>query len=109
EERPLSAEQRALLYSSFLLRSLETIERYPRLVTATGFIVDEVIDISIQTKRTLQYVGDALTEKRETIRTLYGDELLASLEQVWPNLAAIQRDYLGYIVLAAHKPFSAVL
>jgi|YNPNPStandDraft_1061719.scaffolds.fasta_scaffold42419_1 Cyclopropane fatty acid synthase and related methyltransferases len=109
EERSLSAEQRALLYGSFLLRSLETIERYPMLVTATGFIVDDVIDISAQTKRTLQYVSDALTEKRETIRTLYGAELLATLEQVWPILATIQRDYLGYIVLAAHKPLSSAL
>lgn len=107
EERPLSAEQRALLYGSFLLRSLETIERYPMLVTATGFVVDDVIDLSAQTKRTLQYVSDALTEKREAIRALYGAELLATLEQVWPILATIQRDYLGYIVLVAHKPLSA--
>ncbi|MGB9752990.1 MAG: methyltransferase type 11 [Roseiflexus castenholzii] len=104
EERPLSDEHRALLYGSFMLRSLETIERYPALVTAVGFVVDEVIDISAHTKRTLQFVSDALIQKRDDIRALYGDDLLATLEQVWPQLAAIQRDHLGYVVLVAQKP-----
>lgn len=104
EERPLSDEQRALLYGSFMLRSLETIERYPALVAGAGFVVDEVIDISAHTKRTLQFVSDALIQKRDDIRALYGDDLLATLEQTWPQLAAIQRDYLGYVVLVAQKP-----
>lgn len=104
EEQPLSDEQRALLYGSFMLRSLETIDRYPALVSAAGFVVDEVIDISAHTKRTLQFVSDALTQKRDEIRALYGDDLLATLEQAWPQLAVIQRDYLGYVVLVARKP-----
>ncbi|MFQ3633537.1 SAM-dependent methyltransferase [Roseiflexus sp.] len=104
EEQPLSNEQRTLLYKSFMLSSLETIERYPSLVTAVGFIVHEVIDISAHTKRTLQCVRDALAQKRDEIRALYGDDLLAMLEQAWPQLAVIQRDYLGYLVLVAQKP-----
>ncbi len=104
EEQPLSNEQRTLLYKSFMLSSLETIERYPSLVTDAGFIVHEVIDISTHTKRTLQFVSDALVQKRDEIRALYGDDLLTMLEQAWPQLAAIQRDHLGYLVLVAQKP-----
>ncbi len=104
EEQPLSHEQRMLLYKSFMLSSLETIERYPSLVTDAGFIVHEVIDISTHTKRTLQFVSDALVQKRDEIRALYGDDLLTMLEQAWPQLAAIQRDHLGYLVLVAQKP-----
>ncbi len=104
EEQPLSHEQRRLLYKSFMLSSLETIERYPSLVTDAGFIVHEVIDISTHTKRTLQFVSDALVQKRDEIRALYGDDLLTMLEQAWPQLAAIQRDHLGYLVLVAQKP-----
>ena len=87
-----------------MLRSLETIDRYPALVNGAGFVVDEVIDISAHTKRTLQFVSDALIQKRDEIRALYGDDLLVTLEQAWPQLAALQRDYLGYVVLVAQKP-----
>ncbi len=104
EERPLTPEQRTLLYRSFMLSSLETIDRYPKLVEAAGFVVDEVLDLSANTKRTLQCVSDALQVRKDEIRALYGDELLSMLESVWPQLAAIQRDYLGYLVLKAHKP-----
>lgn len=104
EEVLLDQSSRQLLYSGFMIESLLTGKEYPGITKKAGFITDQMLDISSSTKETLSCVSTALIEKRHIMVETYGEDFVVAMEQAWPQLAVIQRDYLGYIVLTVHKP-----
>ena len=104
EDTPLTDDERALFYSSFLLSSLVTQADYPKLVESAGFRVVQAIDIGPNTRRTMEIAGETLRNSQAALTAQYGPEFVAQVMVGWPMMASIQLNKLGYLLLVAEKP-----
>ncbi|MFY0568055.1 SAM-dependent methyltransferase [Archangium lansingense] len=104
EQHVLTDEERTLVYSGLMLTSLLRFQEYSLVVEAAGFSVEEALDITPNTRRAMVGTDKLISKEQEGISAAYGTDFQAMTFELWPKIAAIFTDKLGYLLLAAVKP-----
>ncbi|WP_257459519.1 SAM-dependent methyltransferase [Archangium lipolyticum] len=104
EQHPITDEERMLVYSGLMITSLLRFQEYPPLVEATGFSVEEALDLTSNTRKSMIGTDKLISKEQERLSAAYGKDFHATTLDLWPKVAAIYTEKLGYMLLAAVKP-----
>ncbi|SEU21765.1 hypothetical protein [Stigmatella erecta] len=69
-----------------------------------GFIVQESLGITPNTRKSMVGTDTLIVQQQAQIGEAYGAQFHAMTLDLWPKIAAIFTDKLGYLLLAAVKP-----
>ncbi|WP_051727536.1 SAM-dependent methyltransferase [Nocardia brasiliensis] len=87
------------------LLSLDSITNYRQLVAGAGFHVDDVRDISEQTRPSYREFSKRVSDRRSALIEVAGTEQTAALEDLFTLFEkAAGEGKARYVLLAAHKP-----
>ncbi|HEU4426229.1 MAG TPA: methyltransferase domain-containing protein [Pilimelia sp.] len=95
---------RELLFTCFLMSSLEAHDRYPEVVREAGFELVAVHDLTPRVNTTLERVAEGYVQKRDKIVARYGEDFAREVDGDFPRLGAAMRNCLGYLLIVARKP-----
>ncbi|SEU21735.1 SAM-dependent methyltransferase [Stigmatella erecta] len=104
EPHPLAENERMLVYSGLMIASLLRFQDYAPLVESVGFTVQESLDITPNTRKSMVGTDTLIVQQQDQIGEAYGAQFHAMTLDLWPKIAAIFTDKLGYLLLAAVKP-----
>lgn len=104
EQHPIPEEERTLVYRGLMLTSLLRFDQYPPLLEAMGFSVKESLDITPNTRKAMEGTDKLIDREQGQLSATYGAEFHAMTLDIWPKIAAIYTQKLGYLLLLATKP-----
>jgi cyclopropane fatty-acyl-phospholipid synthase-like methyltransferase len=104
ERVELKPADKEMMFEAFLMSSIMTHAGYPEAVRAAGFESVQVQDLTAKVNGTLEKVTKTYPERRADVAAAYGEEMAEQLAEGFPALSAVQRNHLGYVVIAASKP-----
>ncbi|KOG76086.1 SAM-dependent methyltransferase [Streptomyces varsoviensis] len=87
--------------ANFAIVDLPSIDGYRDLITGAGLELDELLDVSEHTKRTLGLMADGAREHRSALEEQFGDEARQLIE-VLVHPVSLQPEF-GYLVATARK------
>jgi cyclopropane fatty-acyl-phospholipid synthase-like methyltransferase len=94
---PMSDEQKAMLYTYYLISSVYTRDEFSELLDEAGFAVKEMTDITRHIQRTVRELLVLIVRSKAELREKYGDEALDNLKKDWQKMAYSYANF-GYIV-----------
>jgi cyclopropane fatty-acyl-phospholipid synthase-like methyltransferase len=100
---PFTPEEDALIRSGFLVNSFISPDEYRGLLTAAGFNVRKIVDMSENTRNSYTKVMDATLQKKAELSAVYGDGFVEQMQAAGPALEAVNREKISYFWLVAEK------
>lgn len=104
DQHPITDEERMLVYSGLMITSLLRFQEYPPLVEATGFSVEEALELTSNTRRSMVGTDKLISKEQERLSAAYGKDFHTMTLELWPKVATLFTEKLGYMLLAAVKP-----
>lgn len=103
---PMTDAERRVLWAGVQATSYITPAAYIQTLQAAEFSVQEVIDISAHTHKTLAKTVEAIhqPERTERLLTLYDQDFVTLMKQVWTDVVDSYQGKMGYMVFVAQKP-----
>jgi len=80
---------------------IPSIDDYRAFITGAGLELDEVLDVSVHTKRTMRIMGEGAREHRSDLEEQFGDAARQLIEVL--THPASTAPVFGYLVATAHK------
>jgi cyclopropane fatty-acyl-phospholipid synthase-like methyltransferase len=104
ERLVLGPEQRATLAETFRLTALSRPGEYDGILAEIGLHLIERHDLTAQLQRTCEENIRRLPEKVRQVTEEAGETFSAHYRDHEERAAALERDYLGYVVVVAERP-----
>ncbi|MBL1102380.1 SAM-dependent methyltransferase [Streptomyces coffeae] len=104
QREPIRPEYQDILddaKAKFAIVELPSIDDYRALITGAGLELDELLDVSEHTRRTLRIMADGASEHRSTLEEQFGDAARQLIEVLVHPMSALPE--FGYLVATARK------
>jgi ubiquinone/menaquinone biosynthesis C-methylase UbiE len=88
---------------SSMVSSLVRFEDFPGLVEEAGLVLDELTDVSEQTRGTINRLIDGILDSRKDFERRYGTSVQAVLDEAKSALPTSPNSF-GCLIMAAHRP-----
>lgn len=103
ESRPLDARQRGVT-RALQIASLARPGQYRDWLAEAALECVETLDLSAAVRRSVGETIRAADARASELRSVYGEELYATMRALLPELDALYAEKLGYLLVVARRP-----
>jgi cyclopropane fatty-acyl-phospholipid synthase-like methyltransferase len=100
---PLTVEQKQLI-QMYQANTVSTANELKDAITCAHLEVVEYIDLTKETRKTLDKTIEMFERKQHRLSQIYGPGFVAIMKHCWPQIVDLHQKLLGYAVILARKP-----